>query len=152
MLHRYINSRPLSHLICLWVPCHRHHQFHTNQRFWLDLTQGFWLDLDQVLLNLFNSRFLTGFESSFTHLIRPKVFDWIQLRFSQLDLNQGFQLDSTQFSQLNSNHSFWRDSAQGFPGFIRITFNAFIFNFIHIIRVTQQSGFRSPTLAKVSSK
>ena len=62
----------------------------------------------------FDRRFLTVFDSGFTDLVQLKAFDGIQLRFPQLDLAQGFWLDSNQFPWPNLTNNFWRDSTQIF--------------------------------------
>ena len=120
--------------------------------FRIDSNQGFWWDLTQVFTTLFDSRFLTGFDSGFTKLIRFKSFDGIRIRFSWLNLTQGFRLDSTQFSRPDLTHNVDR---------IRLTFCLIRFE-SHLkqllsIWVTsfkshslQASG--SPTLARVSLK
>ena len=48
-------------------------QFRTIQRFQLNL--------NQVFPNIFDSRFLTGFNSGFPNPIKPKVLYWIRLYF-----------------------------------------------------------------------
>ena len=51
-------------------------------------------------------------------------------------------LDSNHRLQLDLTHGFWLNLTHLPPDFIRLTFNALIFNSSHIIRVTFQSSFR----------